>query len=86
MTLVACTPTAYRSTSGLDWLLGAFPLVIKVDPTTTTKSIINAINIHYRHVIESQQARHVRKEMLNTKHEKLVVNYTKILAYIYALR
>jgi hypothetical protein len=53
-------PTIPRSqASRLDWLLGALPLVMTMDPTTTTKSIIDAINIHYGHIIEAQQARRV---------------------------
>jgi MuDR family transposase len=80
-------PTTARSqASRLDWLLGALPLVITVHPTTTTKSIIDAINIHYGHTIEAQQARRVRKEILNTKSKKLLVDYTKVPAYIRALR
>ena len=54
-----CTgnPTGIRSqASRMDWLLGALPLVLTVDPTTTTKSIIDAINLHYCYVIELQQA------------------------------
>jgi hypothetical protein len=66
-------PTTSRSqASRLDWLLGALLLVMTVDQTTTTKSIIDAINIHYGHTIETQQARRVEKEILNTKSEKLV--------------
>ena len=41
-------PPVERSlASRLDWLLGVLPTVMKVDATTTTHSIIDAIALHY---------------------------------------
>ena len=83
-----CTgnPTVPRSqASRLDWLLGALPLILTVDTTTTTKSIIDAINLHHSHTIEQRQAQCVQNAILEVTNEKLVVDYTKILAYIQAL-
>ena len=54
-----CTgnPTVARSqASRLDWLQGALPLVLTVDPTTTTNAIIDAIQLHYSYTIENRQA------------------------------
>jgi hypothetical protein len=71
--------------SKLDWILGALPIVLTVDPTTTTTAIIDAIRLHYGHLILQQQAQRARREILNANNEELVADYTRIPAYLWAL-
>ena len=83
-----CTsnPATLRSqASRLDQLLGALLLVLTVDLTTPTKTIIDAINLYYSNQIKLQQAQRVKKAILNASHKQLVADYTKVLVYICAL-
>jgi len=54
-----CTgnPVVSRSqTSRVDWILGALPSILTVGPTTTPLAIIEAIKLHYKHLVLMQQA------------------------------
>jgi hypothetical protein len=58
---------------------------MKVDATTTTDSIIDAIALHYGYRIHARQAQRVRNAIFSATYQELVVDYTKIPAYLRAL-
>ena len=83
-----CTgnPVVKRSqASRVDWILGALPTVLTVGPTTTSLAIIEAIKLHYRHLVPKQQAQRARRAILNATNEELVADYTRVPAYLRAL-
>jgi hypothetical protein len=79
-------PPVERSlASRVEWLQGALLGIMKVDATTTTSSIIDAIALHYGYRIQTRQAQRVRNAILSATHKELVADYSKIPAYLQAL-
>jgi hypothetical protein len=78
-------PVARSQASRVDWLLQVVPTVLKVDAKTTSKAIVDAVNLHFGHAIKVQQAQRVRKLILNVSTEQLVADYSKIPKYLRAL-
>lgn len=64
---------------------GALPIVMRVDATTTTSSIIDAISLHYSYRIALRQAQRVRNAVLSATHDELVADYSRVPAYVRAL-
>jgi hypothetical protein len=58
---------------------------MRVDATTTTTSIIDAISLHYSYRILLQQAQRVRNAILSTIYKELVADYSRVPVYIRAL-
>ena len=78
-------PIARSQASRVDWLEQVVPTILKVDAKTTSKAIVDAVNLHFGHAIQVQQAQRVRKLILNATNEQLVADYSKIPEYLRAL-
>jgi hypothetical protein len=77
-------PIAYAQASRLDWLQQVVPTILKVEAKTTSKAIVDAVQLHFQHTIAAKQAQYVQKLILNASQEHLVADYSKILKYLQA--
>lgn len=75
-------PVPRAQASRLDWLQQVVPTILKVDAKTTSKAIVDAVNLRFGHTIKVQQAQRVWKLILNATNEQLVADYSKILEYL----
>jgi hypothetical protein len=78
-------PIAHTQASRLDWLQQVVPTILKVEAKTTSKAIVDAVQLHFQHTIAAKQAQYVQKLILNASQEHLVADYSKILKYLQAL-
>jgi hypothetical protein len=69
----------------VEWLEQMVPTIMTVDANTKSKAIVDAVNLHFRHRINTQQAQRVRKKLLSLSTEQLAADYTQVPAYIQAL-
>lgn len=84
-TCIGSAPTLRPSVSRMSWLLRELPKLLKIERTTSVKTIIDTIRLHFQEMIEARQAQRVKAFMIHDSMHQHEDQFQLIPAYFETL-